>query len=744
MKQKSLLSALLCVSLLVGLLSGCGQGGETSVIGSASQDAQSTKFPDEEIQKAVELRFVPEFLQSDYNAQTSYAEFCGVLDAVIGTVRPDRLENWKTQSSGYREADDRMSRMEGMLVFLYAAQSAGLDSIGFQNNIPLEDLIPAGTDFWEGVTWDYPLFPDINAPYKNDIIAASEYSWRCEYPIGNNAVWFAEYFSYGNGKTYFDYDENYSLRLSDGLTCGDAIRAAERLYETARFSVYIPAEDAVSHVTAETLALAEKLPAASYDRLPAWRGHTVQNRSEAVQAGVGMGYTEDEITAISRCGFNFVRAPLDFRLLFADSDALQVSEAFLESMDELVNWCAQAGIHVCFDLHDMPGFTTDMDDSNDTLFTDPVVQDIFCRFWSFMAEHYREVPSSLVSFNLLNEPHGGSDTELTDAVYSQVMLQMIEAIRASSPERLIFADMLGVRYGMPVEGLAGAKVAQAVHPYFLLDGTEDWPCYSVSGFVHRDNGVLTLNGDFPAGTKITTDLSMAHLESILRWSSENGAAGEYSLGGEAVGEDGCTEIGEEGTGGEWRGYTGRTWTTVLTEPCSQLRLEQSGDGCWYSFDSIRLILPEREFVLMANNSYVTDETVPILTFSPDGAISAQKEGTLLRMDRDTLAAQFQFYREFTDRTGESVMVQEFVFNTTIPAETGLAAAEDFLSVLDAYEVPWCCWSGAFGVLVRSSEEMMQNIHAQESLLQESENYSTLEGGWLLYDSMMEVFRRHMG
>lgn len=742
MRRQSRLSIFLCLALLAGLLSGC--GGETGVIGSTSQDSQNMEFPDEELQKAVDLGFVPESLQGDYNAQISYAEFCGVLDAMISTACPDRLENWKTQSSGYREANDRMSRMEGMVVFLYAAQSAGLDSIGFQNNIPLEDLIPAGTDFWEGVTWDYPLLPNIDALYKNEIIADSEYFWRCEYPVSNNAVWFAECFSYGNGKTYFDYDESYSLHLPDALTCGDAIRAVERLYETARFSSYIPAGSAGSGVTAETLALAEKMPAVSYDHLPAWKGHTVKNRAETVHSGMGMRYTKDEIDAIASCGFNFVRVPLDTRLLFAAQNADQVSAAFLESMDELVNWCAQAGIHVCFDLHDMPGFTTDMDDSNDVLFTDPLVQETFCQFWAFMAEHYQNVPSNLISFNLLNEPHGRSGEELTDAVYSQVMLQAIEAIRAISPDRLIFVDMLGVLDGIPVEGLAEAKVVQTVHPYFLRDETEDWPCYSVNGFVHRDNGVLTLKGNFPAGTEIVIRLSMAHLESTLRWSSEKGVVSECSIGGEVVGENDCIEIGEEGTDGEWRRYENKNWAITLVESCTQLRLEQIGTGCWYGFDNILLRLPNQEFAIVANSSYVTDDAVPALTFSPDGGISARKESTLLCMDRAALEARFQSYREFSDRTGEAVMVQEFGFNTTIPAETGLAAAEDFLSVLDAYEIPWCCWDGEFGVLVHPMEETMQNIYVGETFLHENGSYIALENGWLLYENMMEVFQRYMG
>lgn len=732
MRLKKIMSVLVCVMIAAGSLGGCG---------GSSSDAVSA---DVEIQKAIALGFVPEDLQGDYDKQMNYAEFCSLLDGMIKEVRPDCIDAWQVRSADFREADQPMTRIEGMIVFLYAAECAHLDAAGLQNNIPLEELMPEGRDFWEGVTWDYPLLADADELYQSEAVMSSEAgAWRCEYPYLNNAAWFAEYYSFGNGKTYFDYDENFMFRFGDPMTRADAIHAVERLYETARFVTYGQADEAGCDVTEEAIALAEQMPAATYSSLPDWNGHTVKNRVEAINSGMGMKYTEDEIAAIASSGFNFVRAPLDARILFDGMDTSRVSVGYLETMDELVNWCAEYGIHVCFDLHDMPGFTTDADDSNDILFRDAEAQAYFRQFWKVMAEHYQDVPSNLLSFNLLNEPHSYEGEELTEEAYSNLMLSAIEVIHEITPDRLIFVDMLDTLNGTPMETLADADVAQTIHPYFMSNGTETWPSYIINGFIPRDQGVLTLKGDFPAGTELTVDFSMTHLESTLSWHADGIVAGEFSIGGEAVGENGCVGMGEEGTGGEWRKYDSRIWTTQLTKDSQELCLVQNGEGCWYSLHSLKITLPDKKVMLTTSNSYVPSEEVPVLLVGEDGSVTSQKEGTLMSFSRDGLKTYFETYTDFTERTGRAVMVQEFGFNNTIPMEIALAAADDFLSVLEELHIPWCCWSAEFGVLTHETEEKQTAYFDLPSLLREDAAYQKMDGGWLLFTDMLEVYQKYM-
>ena len=215
-------------------------------------------------------------------------------------------------------------------------------------------------------------------------------------------------------------------------------------------------------VTADAIELALQMPDVAWDNLPEWTGYGLPARDEYNNFGLGRKYTEEEIEAIALSGYNFVRVPLKFDLLFDGTDMTQVCSASLETLDDLLNWCAEYGIHVCFDLHDMPGFTTNGDDSDDILFWDEESQGYFVEFWRFMAERYQDVPSNLLSFNLLNEPHGNPENELTDELYSSVMQEAIDAVRAVSPDRLIIVSTLGVSWGAPVRGLADAEVAQGL------------------------------------------------------------------------------------------------------------------------------------------------------------------------------------------------------------------------------------------------------------------------------------------
>jgi endoglucanase len=79
------------------------------------------------------------------------------------------------------------------------------------------------------------------------------------------------------------------------------------------------------------------------------------------------------------------------------------------------------------------------------------------------AHRYKGIPSSQLSFNLLNEP-----ADLAPAVYYRSVAPAVAAIRAEDPRRLIIAD--GLRWGrQPVPELAPLQVAQSTRGYDPMD-----------------------------------------------------------------------------------------------------------------------------------------------------------------------------------------------------------------------------------------------------------------------------------
>lgn len=747
--MKRMFCLFLSTMMVLGMLSGCGSSQTEHLNQTQSDITESVQAmenqlpPDTEIQKAIDLGFVTEELQYDYDAQINYAEFCGILDGFVTSLFPEKLYDWETVSANYRNADTPMSRMEGALVLLYAAECCNVDTVGYEYNIPLEDLIADSVDFYEGVTWHYPLLPNINEPYFNETLANSEYySWRDGMDYAGTAKLFVEYMSYGNGKTYFDYDERYSLNLGKAFTRGDAIRAVERLYENARFAQYVPVTEVSCTVSDAALELADQMPEANWKQLPEWRGHTVPPGNWKAGNGAGMLYEKEEIEVLEELGFDFIRVPLDSRMIFNGNNMSVVNPAYLETMDDLIDYCAEYGIHVCFDLHDMPGFYTGGDASRITLWHDEETQDIFVAFWRFMAEYYKDIPNNLLSFNLLNEPHSADD-DLTDAHYSEIMLKAIDAIREVTPERLIFVDMLQDPHGVPLQGLVDAGIVQTVHLYLLADGTQQWPVYTINGFVRRKDGVLTVNGDFPAGTKIAADIAAVHASSVFSIEANGKIVSSMELGTEALGENGCTYIGEEGTDGEFREYEGVSFSAELTEDSNQLKLVQA-DGWWYWLNSLTITTGTDSIVITANEKYVPDLIVPVLTIDESGNVSAEQERAMITQSREWIENQFQSYREFTEETGTLIMVQEFGFNETIDYQATLAAADDFLSVLDTYDIPWCSWCGNFGPLMDQRESRWFELFPWEDAgKRDGAEYKMVSEHWMVDTGLMEVFQKYM-
>ncbi len=748
MKAAGRLACFLLAFVLLLSLGGCGKGGGLSSTDASRAPQESFRPPqpsgDPEIDAAIALGFVPEALQSDYDSPVTYAQDCLMLEKLLELTLPDTVPAWRERSATFRDAAETMTRGEGAAVLFYAAMASGFDRAEpiLQRAYWFEAMTPIEQNFWKGLELNNPLIPSLRELYVNPSLIGTDDEGRTGSSLLTNAGLFAEGISYQNGKPYLEYDpETASMRFKDPFTRAEAIQAAYRLYGGLRYTVFVPGDSVVSGVTEETIRLAREMPAAAWNDLPDWRGYTIASPFDGYAVGeCGKYFYEEEVARIAEAGFDFIRAGTAFQTVFGQSGGTeQVREAVVANIDDLVNWCAKYGIHLCFDCHEFPGFDPVGGDGNITLWDDPEQQELFCRFWGWFAEHFKDVPSNLLSFNLINEPRGAQP--LTDEVYSSLMKRAIAAIREHSPDRLIFADALEVTRGVPVEGLADARVAQSIHPYFLPDGASQWPALFINGFIHRDNGVLTLNGDFPAGTTVTVDVDSAHAVSTMRWLADGREIDSMGLGGEEWGQDGCVSIEDPGTGGEFRVYEGRTWTVELAQAAHCLRLIQE-EGCWYAVRGITVETSDGHVCLSAQHDFVPNETVPELTFQSDGTVSAADPDTLFRMDRDTLAERFTEYTAFRERTGVAIMVQEFGFNASIPRETARSAADALLGVLEEAHIPWCSFCSQFGLWVSKQEVLVHTVTGDATPLRPDGNYQDL-GDWYYDTDMAEIYQTYM-
>jgi hypothetical protein len=202
---------------------------------------------------------------------------------------------------------------------------------------------------------------------------------------------------------------------------------------------------------------AAPLPVPDAGRLPRWRGFNLLEKFYF--SGKHEPFREDDFKLIARLGFNFVRLPMDYRGYIADGDWNRFDEAPLKQIDEAVTWGRKHDIHVSLNLHRAPGWTVAKPPEPKSLWTDPDARQATVRHWAMFARRFRGVPSANLSFNLFNEPAG-----VPEESYLSVVRDVVAAIRAEDPQRLVLCD--GLEWGArPVPAMIPLKVGMMTRGY---------------------------------------------------------------------------------------------------------------------------------------------------------------------------------------------------------------------------------------------------------------------------------------
>lgn len=190
--------------------------------------------------------------------------------------------------------------------------------------------------------------------------------------------------------------------------------------------------------------------------LPRWRGF---NLLEKFTLAGNKPFREEDFAWIAELGFDFVRLPMDYRCWTAPGDLYRLREETLKEVDQAIEWGRKYRIHVNLNFHRGPGYCVNPPKEPMDLWTEEAAQKACAFHWAQFARRYRGIPSSELSFDLLNEP-GDMPPEL----YTRVATRLVEAIREHDPDRLIIAD--GIKWGTePVPGLASLGIAQSTRGY---------------------------------------------------------------------------------------------------------------------------------------------------------------------------------------------------------------------------------------------------------------------------------------
>jgi aryl-phospho-beta-D-glucosidase BglC (GH1 family) len=233
-----------------------------------------------------------------------------------------------------------------------------------------------------------------------------------------------------------------------------------------------PAGDKEKIITFDFTGKETSLPLPTAEKLPSsWKGFNLLNMFYSGGRETDKPFDEREFQMMSDWGFNFVRIPIDYRIIIKANDWNKRNESAMRRLDKAVEYGIKYNIHICLNLHRAPGYTVASPAETTNLWTQEKPQEAFSRMWEYIAERYKNVPNEYLSFNFVNEPAG-----VDEKTYAYVIKKAADAIRARDPDRILMAD--GLDYGViPSNLIKELNIAQATRgytPFLITHYKADW------------------------------------------------------------------------------------------------------------------------------------------------------------------------------------------------------------------------------------------------------------------------------
>ena len=181
-------------------------------------------------------------------------------------------------------------------------------------------------------------------------------------------------------------------------------------------------------------------------------------------------------------GFTFIRLPMAYPR-YVDFDRSQritadevckINEQEADRIESFVRKAQSKGLHVSLNLHRAPGYCINAGFYEPyDLWKSKAAQEAFNFHWGMWGKRFKDVPSSKISFDLLNEPSVRSDLNdqharsgpIPGELYRAVAKGAVDAIRASNPGHLVIADGNSVGNQVTPE-LKDLNIAQSCRGYY--------------------------------------------------------------------------------------------------------------------------------------------------------------------------------------------------------------------------------------------------------------------------------------
>lgn len=472
-----------------------------------------------------------------------------MLVEMLEALAPEQMDYF---DSKVKDVNLAITRGDAVRMAYYAAVCIGADDYnGYSFS---SDLADSDGRMGEAGNFLELICPDV---YKNIPVTMANHTWGNEFTAAG--LWNVWHVDTVSGKQVFEFDEELqSMRMYDMLTMEEAETSIERLrtgYGVKRYVSVDSAEATSPALSDEALAKTAERCSETLDALPRLTGFVLAN--DGYYSIHTIVKTVDDIRRIADWGFNTVRLRITYETLF-NQDGSQIDLTQAERLDELVEACIEADIHLNLLLCTLPGRTkwvdlNDVSSGGETdLFINPERQKEAVSVWATLAARYQDVSGAHLSFTPFWEPDGDlginseEGWEHTPQDTCDTLALLIEAVRAQDPERFIFYeptahiaaeatiqesslfyeplksrfDNLMISYNFCQNAYVFAEITDIVGEDVDLSNYSMFkPEYPVTNYgvndTIPDGRELTIDGFLPAGTVIDLYLAYADGQSAL-------------------------------------------------------------------------------------------------------------------------------------------------------------------------------------------------------------------------------------
>ena len=148
------------------------------------------------------------------------------------------------------------------------------------------------------------------------------------------------------------------------------------------------------------------------------------NALEAPNEGEwGLTLESWHLERIAQAGFDSVRVPIKWSGHARPTAPYTIEPSFFERVDWVIDQANKNGLAAIINVHHYDEIHADIEAHEDRL----------AGLWRQIAQRYREVPTTELYFEIMNEPHG----DFTHRRWRSVMEQSLSVIRESNPDRMV-------------------------------------------------------------------------------------------------------------------------------------------------------------------------------------------------------------------------------------------------------------------------------------------------------------------